>query len=281
MGALMDTPITIPTPQLLGKVALVTGATSGLGVRFARVLHLASASVAITGRRVDRLEKLAAKMRSEFQTVPIEGGDELAAASGAKMPASVFTHALDVTSRASVEAAITAAEAAVGPIDILVNNAGMNVHAMAADLAEADFDKIMATNVKGAFLMAQAVGRRMIARGKGGRIINIASIGAHRVLPGLTTYCMSKAAVAMMTRSLALEWARNGINVNALCPGYIETELNDYWFQSESGKKQVSRFPRKRLMDESDLDDMLLLLASDASRAMTGSVIDIDDGQSL
>jgi NAD(P)-dependent dehydrogenase (short-subunit alcohol dehydrogenase family) len=198
---------------------------------------------------------------------------------GAKPP--VFHHHLDVTSGSSIEAAITAVEAALGPIDILVNNAGMNVHAMAADLTEADFDKIMATNVKGAFLMAQAVGRRMIARGKGGRIINIASIGAHRVLPGLTAYCMSKAAVAMMTRSLALEWAKNGINVNALCPGYIETELNSYWFQSEGGKKQVSRFPRKRLMEESDLDDMLLLLASDASRAITGSVLDVDDGQSL
>jgi NAD(P)-dependent dehydrogenase (short-subunit alcohol dehydrogenase family) len=276
----MDTPITFPTPHLLGKVALVTGATSGLGVRFARVLHQASASVAITGRRVERLETLASEMRSEFQTVPIEGGDDLTGP-GASPAGSIFAHALDVTNSASIETAISAAEAALGPIDILVNNAGMNVHAMAVDLAEADFDKIMATNIKGAFLMAQAVGRRMIARGKGGRIINIASIGAHRVLPGLTAYCISKAAIAMMTQSLALEWARSGINVNALCPGYIETELNSYWFQSEGGKKQVSRFPRKKLMEERDLDDMVLLLASDASRAMTGSVITIDDGQSL
>ncbi len=255
-------PAALPFPALTGKVALITGATSGLGLRFAKVLAKAGASVAITGRRVDRLDALVAQLRA--------GGSGKA-----------YAHALDVTQKASVEDAISATERALGPIDVLVNNAGMNVQAMAADLSEDDFDRMMDTNTKGSFLMAQAVGKRMIARGQGGRIINIASIGAHTVLPGLMTYCMSKAAVAMMTRSLALEWARHGINVTALCPGYIETELNSAWFHSDAGKKQISRFPRKRLMEEGDLDAMILLLASDASRAMTGSIIDIDDGQSL
>lgn len=251
-----------PSFDLSGKVALVTGATSGLGVRFARVLAGAGALVAITGRRVERLAEVA-------KTI------------GAESKAKVSTHELDVTDSGSVERCVAAVEAALGPIDVLVNNAGMNVQAMAVDLTEQDFDRVMDTNVKGAFLMAQAVGKRMIARKQGGRVINIASIGAHNVLPGLAAYCTSKAAVAMMTRALAKEWARYQINVTALCPGYIETELNSAWFHAEGGKKQIASWPRRRLMEESDLDGMILLLASNASRGITGSVIDVDDGQSL
>jgi NAD(P)-dependent dehydrogenase (short-subunit alcohol dehydrogenase family) len=139
----------------------------------------------------------------------------------------------------------------------------------------------MDTNVRGPFLLATEMARRMIKRGKGGRIINMASMGSFRVLPGLVSYCTSKAALAMLTQSLAREWARYGINVNALCPGYIETELNSAWFQDEKGKAQIKTFPRRRLAEEKDLDGMLLLLCSDASRAITGSLLTIDDGQSL
>jgi NAD(P)-dependent dehydrogenase (short-subunit alcohol dehydrogenase family) len=139
----------------------------------------------------------------------------------------------------------------------------------------------MATNLRGPFLLATEVGRRLIAARREGRIINIASIGSYRVLPGVAPYCISKAGVAMMTQCLAREWARKGINVNALCPGFIETELNDEWFASDKGKAQIATFPRKRLAQESDLDGMLLLLASDASRTITGSLLTVDDGQAL
>ena len=243
---------TPPAAQdLTGKVALVTGTTSGLGKRFAQILANAGASVVITGRRVDRLEALAAEL---------EG-----------MGARVLPVALDVTDVASIDACVAEVVTELGGIDILINNAGMNVQASAVDLLPEDFDRVMATRV----------GARMIARGQGGSIINVASIGAHTVLPGLATYCMSKAAVAMMTRSLAHEWARHKINVNAICPGFIETELNSEWFETDGGQKQIKSWPRRRLGLESDLDGIVLLLASEQGRLMTGSVTTIDDGQSL
>ncbi|MCE9649224.1 MAG: glucose 1-dehydrogenase [Parvibaculum sp.] len=253
--------ISLPSFDLTGKVALVTGATSGLGRRFALILAKSGASVAITGRRVDRLETLKAEITSL-------GGKALAVA-------------LDVTDPASIKACVEAAEQGLGPINILVNNAGMNVQAMAHEVTPEGYDTMFDTNVRGAFFMAQAVGNRMIARGEGGRIINIASIGAFTQLPGLTIYTMTKAAVAMMTKSLAKEWARKNINVNAMCPGFIETELNSEWFQSEGGQRQIKTFPRRRLGQESDLDGTLLLLASDHSRFITGSLFTADDGQSL
>lgn len=253
---------TPPAAQdLTGKVALVTGTTSGLGKRFAQILANAGASVVITGRRVDRLEALAAEL---------EG-----------MGARVLPVALDVTDVASIDACVAEVVTELGGIDILINNAGMNVQASAVDLLPEDFDRVMDTNMRGAFFMATRVGARMIARGQGGSIINVASIGAHTVLPGLATYCMSKAAVAMMTRSLAHEWARHKINVNAICPGFIETELNSEWFETDGGQKQIKSWPRRRLGLESDLDGIVLLLASEQGRLMTGSVTTIDDGQSL
>ncbi len=253
--------ISLPSFDLTGKVALVTGATSGLGRRFALILAKSGASVAITGRRVDRLETLQA---------------EIASIGGKALPI-----ALDVTDPASIRACVGAAEQGLGPVNILVNNAGMNVQAMANEVTPEGYDTMFDTNVRGAFFMAQAVGNRMIARGEGGRIINIASIGAFTQLPGLVLYTMTKAAVAMMTKSLAKEWARKNINVNAMCPGFIETELNSEWFQSEGGQKQIKTFPRRRLGQESDLDGTLLLLASDHSRFITGSLFTADDGQSL
>jgi NAD(P)-dependent dehydrogenase (short-subunit alcohol dehydrogenase family) len=172
-------------------------------------------------------------------------------------------------------------EAALGPIDILVNNAGMSVRGLATEIAADDFDRVMSTNVRAPFLLATEVGRRMIASKRQGRIINVASIGSFRVLPGLAAYCTSKAALAMLTQCLAREWARHGINVNALCPGYIETELNGPWFQSERGLAQIKNFPRRRLAEATDLDGMLLLLSSEASRGITGSILTVDDGQAL
>jgi NAD(P)-dependent dehydrogenase (short-subunit alcohol dehydrogenase family) len=247
--------------ELTGRVAFVTGATSGLGNRFARVLADAGASVAIAGRRIQRLEALKGELEAR--------GVKCAAVQ------------LDVTDAGALARAMDTAETALGPIDILVNNAGMNVQAMAVDTGPVEFDAVMNTNLRGPFLLATEAGRRMIARGNGGRIINIASIGAFRVLPGLTTYCMSKAGLAMMTQGLAREWARYNINVNAICPGYIETEINADWFESEGGKKQIRAFPRRRLAEVKDLDGLLLLLASDASRAITGALMTVDDGQSL
>jgi len=249
------------TFDLSGRTAFVTGATSGLGRHFAKVLAEAGAAVALSGRRTDRLAAVKAEI-------------EAAGGRAAAVP-------LDVTDAAAIAPALDAAEAALGPIDILVNNAGLSVLGLAADISAADFDMVMATNLRAPFLLATEVGRRMIAGKREGRIINIASIGAYRVLPGVTPYCISKAGLAMMTQCLAREWARKGINVNALCPGFIETELNDDWFASEKGKAQIATFPRKRLAQESDLDGMLLLLCSDASRTITGSLLTVDDGQAL
>ena len=246
---------------LEGRTAFVTGATSGLGRHFAHVLAEAGAKVAVAGRRADRL----AEVKKEIEA---KGGV-------------CATIVLDVTDAARIAPAFDEVEKALGPVDILINNAGMNIRGFVTDLAVDDFDTIMSTNLRGPFLMAQEAGRRMIARKKGGRIINTGSIGTFRVLPGVAAYCISKAAIGMMTQCLAQEWARYDIAVNAICPGYIETELNSGWLQSESGQARIRTFPKKRLQKESDLDGMLLLLASEAGRAITGALLPVDEGQSL
>jgi NAD(P)-dependent dehydrogenase (short-subunit alcohol dehydrogenase family) len=251
------------TFDLSGRTVLVTGASSGLGRRFARIAVAAGAKVAVAARRVDRLEALVSEL-------------------GAARACAV---AMDVEHEASVVAGYDAAEKALGPIDTVIANAGVNAQALAADIDIAEFDKVMAVNVRGAFLTAREGARRMMAAGSKdsgrGRIVMIASIGAHKVLPGLAAYCASKAAVAMLGKSLAREWINRGINVNVVCPGYIETEINADWFAEEGGKKQMATFPRKRLMEEGDLDGIVGFLCSDASRGVTGSVVTIDDGQSL
>lgn len=251
--------------DLSGRVALVTGASSGLGAHFARILSNAGAMVALCARRIDRLEALAGEIRD---------------AGGVTLPIG-----MDVTDADSVAAAFDAAEASLGPVDTVFANAGMNNRALATEITPEAWDEVMAVNVRGVFLTAREGAKRMIAAGSRetarGRVVLIASIGAHKVLPGLTAYCTSKAAVAMMGRSLAREWANRGINVNVLCPGYALTELNSEWFDEDGGKAQIAGFPRRRLMDVSDLDSMALYLASDASRAITGSVFTLDDGQSL
>jgi NAD(P)-dependent dehydrogenase (short-subunit alcohol dehydrogenase family) len=253
--------VTLPSFDLSGKTALVTGATSGLGARGALILAKAGAKVAITGRRVDRLDKL----KKEIESF---GGKVLA------LP-------LDVTSLDSIKECVAAAEAGLGPIDILSNNAGVSVNQPVKGITPEQYDFIFNTNTRGAFFVAQTVGNSMIARGQGGSIINVASVGAHTLLNGLGVYNMTKAAVAMMTRSMAYEWARHNITVNALCPGYMETEMNSEWFHTEGGEKQINTFLRKRLGNDTDLDGALLLLASPSSRFITGSIITVDDGQSL
>jgi NAD(P)-dependent dehydrogenase (short-subunit alcohol dehydrogenase family) len=251
--------------DLSGRVALVTGASSGIGHRLALNLASAGAKVCVGARRADRLKVLV---------------DEIAAAGGQAVAVN-----LDVLDEASVIAAFDAAEAAFGPVDTVYANAGMNVEARAVDISMADWDQVLGVNTRGVFITAREGARRMMKAGSKesgrGRIVLVASIGAHTVLPGLTAYCTSKAAVAMMGKSLAREWAGRGINVNVVCPGFLETELNADWFSREGGKAQIDSFPRKRLMVEADLDPMLLYLGSDASRALTGSQFTLDDGQSL
>jgi len=250
----------MPQARVLeGRNVLLTGASAGLGLHFAHTLAEAGAKLALGARRVERLDELAAKLRKGGTTVePV---------------------ALDVTDAKSVVAAIDAAEKALGPLDVLVNNAGVASPKWIVDTTEADYDMIMDTNAKGAWLMAQEVGRRMIARKKGGQIVNIASMGGLIPSRHLGAYGMSKAAAIHMTKAMALEWARHGINVNAICPGYVSTEMNGEFFASDEGKKFVATFMRRRLMEPQDLDGPLLLLASGVSRAMTGSVIACDDAQ--
>lgn len=247
--------------NLTGSVAVVTGASGGLGAHFARLLAANGAAVALTARRVDRIQALA---------------DELSAGG-----AQVMSLPLDVAEAETIGPALDRIQAGLGPINILVNNAGVGGEGLALDVSIEDFDATFAVNVRGTFFAAREAARRMIAAGIEGRIVNIGSIASHTVLPGLSAYCGSKAAVAMLTRSLAREWARKGIAVNALCPGYIETAINDAWWPTEGGQRQLKGFPRRRLMEASDLDTAFLMLAGPAARAMTGSVITVDDGQSL
>jgi NAD(P)-dependent dehydrogenase (short-subunit alcohol dehydrogenase family) len=250
---------------LEGKVAIVTGATSGLGRRFAHVLSRQGASVALMGRRTDRLD-------AEVEKITASGGRALAIA-------------LDVADAATIGPAFDKAQAELGPLDILINNAGVGGEGMALDLSIEAFDQTFDVNVRGVFFAAREAARRMIDNGSAerghARIVNLASIAATTVLPGLSAYCASKAAVAMMTKAMAREWARQRVAVNAICPGYIETEINAHWFGTEGGEKQIKGFPRRRLMDEDALDETLLLLCGASARFITGTLITIDDGQSL
>jgi len=252
--------------DLSGRVALVTGASSGLGAQFARTLAGAGAAVVLASRRIEMLKTLRADIEAE-------GGD-------------AHVVSLDVTSRKSIDKAIESAEKEVGSIDILVNNSGVSTTQRLVDVQEEDFDFVFNTNVRGAFFVAQAVGTRMLARSKGlapgtfggGRIINIASMAALRVLPQIGIYCMSKAAMVQMTKAMAVEWGKHGINVNAICPGYIDTEINHHHWQTEQGQKLVNMLPRKRLGQPKDLDALLVMLASPQSDFINGAVIAADDG---
>ncbi|MBX9461905.1 MAG: glucose 1-dehydrogenase [Aquamicrobium sp.] len=243
---------------LQDRVALVTGASSGLGAHFARVLAAHGARVLLAARRVDALEEQKA---------------EIEAAGGR---ADIVR--LDVADGGSVEAAFGSFDAADLRIDIVVNNAGISEAAPALSVTAGDWDRVLDTNLKGVFLVAQAAARRMQGDGRGGSIVNVASILGHRVAGNLASYAASKAGVVRLTEALALEWARFGIRVNSLCPGYIETDLNREFFASDAGKALIRRIPQRRLGAPSDLDGALLLLASDAGRYMTGSSITVDGG---
>ena len=257
------------TIDLAGRVALVTGASSGLGAQFARALAQAGAAVVLASRRVDKLKALRAHIEGE-------GGD-------------AHVMELDVTDRHSIKAAVAHAETEVGSIDILVNNSGVSTTQRIQDVTEGDFDYIFDTNVRGAFFMAQEVGKRMLARAQGtapgsftgGRIINIASMAGLKVLPQIGVYCMSKAAMVQMTKAMALEWGKHGINVNAICPGYIDTEINHHHWQTEQGQKLVNMLPRKRVGKPEDLDALVVLLASAQSHFVNGAIIAADDGFAL
>lgn len=248
-----------------GKIALITGASSGLGARFAKVLAQAGAQVVLASRRVDRLKELRA---------------EIEAGGGA---AHVVT--LDVTDYASIKSAIAHAETEAGPIDILVNNSGVSTTQRLVDVTPEDYAYVMDTNQRGAFFVAQETAKRMIARAKGDpkkqhRIINIASVAGMRVMPQIGIYCISKAAVIHMTKSMAVEWGRYGINVNAICPGYIGTEINAEHFNSEQGQQLINMLPRRRVGKPEDLDGLLLLLAAEESHFINGSIVSADDGMS-
>lgn len=243
------------TQSLAGKTVLVTGASSGLGLHFARVLSAQGAKVVLAARRVETLEAARADIIAK-------GGI-------------ASTIVLDVTDPASVEAAF----AAIGDApDIVINNAGIADNKPAIDMDVATWDGVVDTNLKGAFLVAQAAARAMRAAGKGGSIVNIASITGIRPAGNLAAYAASKAGLIHLTKTLALEWARYGIRVNALCPGYIETDLNRDFFASEAGKTLIKRIPQRRLGQPSELDGALLLFASDAGSYITGASLAADGG---
>jgi NAD(P)-dependent dehydrogenase (short-subunit alcohol dehydrogenase family) len=252
--------------NLKEKVAFVSGASSGIGARCARVLAAAGANVVLAARRMSRLKELRA---------------EIEAAGGA-------AHAtqLDVTDLDSVRSAVREAELQCGPLDILINSAGVGAMQLLTEVEDPDYALLFDTNVRGAFFLAQAVGRRMIEHsrtnsGFRGRIVNVASVAGLRPVARLGVYGMTKAAVIHMTRVQALEWGRFGINVNAICPGYVRTEMNESLWESDSGRRLIESLPRQRVGTVEDLDGLILLLSSDESQMMNGAVIAIDDGASL
>jgi len=244
--------------RLDGRLALVTGASSGLGRHFARTLARAGACVACAARRAAPLADLVAQLRAE-------GHDAIAVT-------------MDVSDPASVAAAFDAVADQRGTPDLVVNNAGVAVSRPLLDLTLADWDGVLDTNLKGAWLVSQEGARRWVAQGRPGAIVNIASITGERVAGGVAPYCASKAGLMHLTRAMALELARSRIRVNALAPGYVATELNSDFLASAAGERLRARIPQQRFGQPEDLDGPLLLLASDAGRFMTGSVIAADGG---
>src|SRR5437763_10206106 len=251
----------LPSFDITGQVALVTGASSGIGEHFAEVLAAAGAKVALAARRVDRLTELARRIEAE-------GGECLPLA-------------CDVTKRDSVAAAIAAAAAQLGPLSVLVNNAGVVVTKPLFEHTEEDWDYVVDTNLKGAWLMARDFAHHLAEKKRPGRIINIASVLGFRTIGRVPAYCTAKAGLIHLTQVLAMELARYGILVNALAPGYVETDFNRAFFQTEAGRALISRIPLKRLGQTDDLDGALLFLCAPASAYVTGAVIAVDGGHGI
>ena len=254
------------TLDLSGRVAFVSGAAGALGAQAARVLAQAGAAVVLAGQRMDDLRALRAQ-------IDADGGD-------------AHVVDLDVTRAASVRAAVAHAETEVGSLDILVNATSISHTAKLKELAERDLDDLYAVNVKGAFLLAQEVGRRMIARAQGaapggftgGRIVNLASTVGMRAVAQLGAYSMMHAAVIQMTKAMALEWGRYGINVNAVCPGFMDLDTNHSHWATEAGEKLKQSLPRKRVGQPQDLNALLVMLCADESHFINGAVVVADDG---
>lgn len=255
--------------DLSGRVALVTGASSGLGTQFAKTLASAGAAVVLAGRNMERLKTLRAEIEGD-------GGD-------------AHVVMLDVTDVNSIRSAVAHAETEMGTIDILVNNSGASTQQKLTDVTEDDYDFIFDINTRGAFFVAQEVGKRMLGRAQGsapgtftgGRIVNIASMAGLKALSQIGIYSMSKAAVIHMTRAMALEWGKHGINVNAICPGYIETEMNHRQWLTDAGKRLIDTLPRRRIGQPQDLDAVLMMLCANESHFINGAIIQADDGHAL
>ena len=246
--------------ELNGRVALVTGASTGLGNHFAQVLARQGAAVIVAARRTDKLAEL-------VRSIEAAGGKAAAVT-------------MDVVDGNSVRAGFAAADKALGTPDIVVNNAGISKVSAPLDTSEEDWDEVVDTNLRGAWLVAQTAARTLVAAKKPGRLINIASITGMRAIGHIAAYSAAKAGLIHLTTVLAMEWARYGIQVNAISPGYIETDLNRGFWSTSGGKRLIERVPQRQIGVPSDLDGALLLLASDASRYMTGSNIVVDGGHS-
>tara|TARA_R110002049_G_scaffold134756_3_gene294282 strand:+ start:9800 stop:10576 length:777 start_codon:yes stop_codon:yes gene_type:complete len=246
---------------LEGKVALVTGASSGFGQHFAPVLSRAGAKVVLAARRTDLIQK-------EADSINAAGGEAMAVT-------------MDVTSSESIAQALDEVERAFGVVTVVINNAGITVPKLLLDLSDDDWNKVIDTNLNGVAYVTRETARRMIAAGTGGSIVNIASILAERVQKALTNYAASKAAVVQFTKTAALELAQHKIRVNALCPGYFQTELNGEWFKTADGQALIKRIPQRRTGNLEELNGPLLLLASEAGSLMTGSAVTVDGGHVL
>lgn len=244
--------------SVAGKTILVTGASSGFGHFFAEQLAQRGAQIIAAARRKDRLDSLVDKIQSN-------GG-------------SCFALAMDVANSDSVSAGLDTMEAEVGLPNVIINNAGVGCDSPFLKLNEEDWDNTLDINLKGAFLVSQFAAKRIVERGDGATIINIASILGERVAGNVAPYAVSKAGLIQLTKTMALELARYQIRVNAIAPGYVETEMNRDFFQTDLGARLIKRIPQRQLGQLEDLLAPLLLLASDASRYMTGSVIAVDGG---
>jgi NAD(P)-dependent dehydrogenase (short-subunit alcohol dehydrogenase family) len=247
--------------DLTGHTALITGGGSGIGRHSAELLSRHGATVVVAGRRLQTLQATVASIHSRGGTA--------------------FAVEMDVALKPSVDAAIDLAQKVAGTVDILINNAGITGSDSALETSEADWDAVVETNLKGSWLCAREVARRLIAQEKHGSIVNVASILGLMTQKGTAPYGASKAALIHLTRILASEWVRYGIRVNALAPGYITTDMAEGFFATPRGQKLLQMIPQRRVGTVDDLTVPVLLLVSDASAYMTGAIIPVDGGLSL